>query len=236
MKNILLSLLVLALSSPLCFAQVKVSSPAYDFGYDVIHAFSVCLDAMELPYSDAESASEVASMAGRRNATLENARSWLLKWQNSDVSSVALPAEMIYTGIGKQIQAYKQDIALYRDWELGNLSESDFGWRVEENGQLGWDAWDAVRASGKLVMWTMVKPKGKYKPTDRIPFSMTSAEKISLLNEIDKLFGDKLVQYTSDVADPEEADHVIALAVLRIKKLLKSITYAEAGILLYAKD
>lgn len=225
---------MLALSVPVCVAQVKSTSPAYSFGIDVVHCLSGCMNAMELEAEEDISLDEAAAFTQKKTNMLEDARALLVKWKGDFDSDHMPPAAIIYQSIGDQIKANNQEIEMANELKAGTLTEEDAREKADEIERLGGSAWESVYFGSNMVLWTMTKtrPGDKYKPMDKVPFAMTQEEKTALINEIDKLFSNKIALYTKKMPKQLEPENYIALTALNLKKLLRSKIFAEVGPLL----
>jgi len=240
MKKVFLVLSLFIITVIPCFPQTPVKEDPYQFVSDYIRAMSYYEQGMALGKEEAgkdetPDVGKIVSMLQSQNEYLEKAKSELTPYlSGGDTWIASFVAPLMVENIDKGIQANNKLI------EFTNKLSANTDYN-DENSELGNEDVDieqemgkavsGVRSAAKTVPSVLYNSK-KEGQSDVIVFTVTKAQRTSLLKQIKASFGNKVDYYVKQLLagkddDFTEGQEAAVFGVATVRDILSSTTYAE---------
>ena len=175
-----------------------------------------------------ENSETVEYMTDLLNQTkyLNSGNGFIEAYLNHTNEIVGLTALGMNTGSNAVIKANTDFVELLRKEELNNQTKrSEIEYQVAKYISDQKEGYKLISISAPQVTYLFFEPAKSEDPSGKIPYKISKEQRVLILNEIDRLFGNDLARYRLDKEDKTGSYNAILFAIDAIYKNLAPETY-----------
>lgn len=214
--------------------EVSLSSASTDrvvgFAMDVLWALDAYYVSTQTSFGKADSITEIMTQLFNDNSYLKEGNTTVEKYLNDDNEVIKLTAEGMIVGSKIVVEANNELVNFLRNidrYNSGQIGELEYAIAKHNSAQK--EGYKLIVISAPQMTSLMFEPAKTKNPTGKITYILSREDRMRLLDEIDRLFGEDLKKFRADVENKTDDYNAILFSVDAIRNNLLPETYEEAA-------